>query len=172
MSKKKTALAGSGPTWKCPEPSLSPEHIAKLATSALPADVMARLHWRSLSDGRLEIDYLKPDGQPETCADGEPFRRHRSTAAAIANGAPLTIDRDNDKNPVVALRELADSTVVPEDLRETVIVALQRVDERTEAEDEAEIVGLLAEPQHMNMAEAELIRALQSDRDGGQEERY
>ena len=71
-----------------------------------------------------------------------------------------------------ALRELADSTVVPDDLRETVIVALQRVDERTEAEDEAEIVGLLAEPQHMNMAEAELIRALQSDRDGGQEERY
>ena len=93
-------------------------------------------------------------------------------ARAIANGAPLTIDRDNDKNPVVALRELADSTVVPEELRETVIVAPQRVDERTEAEDEAEIVGLLAEPQHMNMAEAELIRALQSDRDGGQEERY
>ncbi len=93
-------------------------------------------------------------------------------ARAIANGAPLTNDRDNDKNPVVALRELADSTVVPEDLRETVIVDLQRVDERTEAEDEAEIVGLLAEPQHMNMAEAELIRALQSDRDGGQEERY
>ncbi|MCG2662311.1 MAG: DNA-directed RNA polymerase subunit omega, partial [Brevundimonas sp.] len=49
---------------------------------------------------------------------------------------------------------------------------LQRVDERTEAEDEAEPVALLAEPQHMNMAEAELIRALQSDRDGGQEERY
>ena len=35
-----------------------------------------------------------------------------------------------------------------------------------------ETVALLAEPQHMNMAEAELIRALQSDRDGGQEERY
>ena len=93
-------------------------------------------------------------------------------ARAIANGAPLTIDRDNDKNPVVALREIADETVVPADLLETVVVALQRVDERTEAEDEAEIVGLLAEPQHMNMAEAELIRALQSDRDGGQEERY
>ena len=43
---------------------------------------------------------------------------------------------------------------------------------RTEAEDEAETVALLAEPQHMNMAEQELIRALQSDRDGGQEERY
>lgn len=93
-------------------------------------------------------------------------------ARAIANGAPLTLDRDNDKNPVVALREIAEETIKPDDLTETVVVALQRVDERTEAEDEAEIVGLLAEPQHMNMAEAELIRALQSDRDGGQEERY
>ena len=93
-------------------------------------------------------------------------------ARAIANGAALTLDRDNDKNPVVALREIAEDTVVPAELLETVVVALQRVDERTEAEDEAEIVGLLAEPQQMNMAEAELIRALQSDRDGGQEERY
>ena len=93
-------------------------------------------------------------------------------ARAIANGAALTLDRDNDKNPVVALREIAEDTVVPAELLETVVVALQRVDERTEAEDEAEIVGLLAEPQHMNMAEQELIRALQSDRDGGQEERY
>ncbi|MFN7388928.1 DNA-directed RNA polymerase subunit omega [Brevundimonas sp.] len=93
-------------------------------------------------------------------------------ARAIANGAALTLDRDNDKNPVVALREIAEETIKPDDLTETVVVALQRVDERTEAEDEAEIVGLLAEPQHMNMAEAELIRALQSDRDGGQEERY
>lgn len=93
-------------------------------------------------------------------------------ARAIANGAALTLDRDNDKNPVVALRELAEETIKPEDLRETVVVTLQRVDERTEAEDEAETVALLAEPQHMNMAEAELIRALQSDRDGGQEERY
>jgi DNA-directed RNA polymerase subunit omega len=93
-------------------------------------------------------------------------------ARAIANGAPLTLDRDNDKNPVVALREIAEETIRPEDLTETVVVALQRVDERTEAEDEPEFAGLLAEPQHMNMAEAELIRALQSDRDGGQEERY
>ena len=93
-------------------------------------------------------------------------------ARAIANGAALTLDRDNDKNPVVALREIAEETIKLDDLTETVVVALQRVDERTEAEDEAEIVGLLAEPQHMNMAEAELIRALQSDRDGGQEERY
>lgn len=93
-------------------------------------------------------------------------------ARAIANGAPLLLDRDNDKNPVVALREIAEDRVVPAELTETIVVALQRVDERTEAEDEAEVVALLAEPQHMNMAEQELIRALQSDRDGGQEERY
>ena len=93
-------------------------------------------------------------------------------ARMISSGSPLTVDRDNDKNPVVALREIADDTVVPDELRETIITTLQRVDERTEAEDEAETVALLASPQHMNMAEAELIRALQSDRDGGQEERY
>jgi DNA-directed RNA polymerase subunit omega len=93
-------------------------------------------------------------------------------ARMVSSGAQITVDLDNDKNPVVALREIADDTVVPDELRETIITTLQRVDERTEAEDEAETVALLAEPQHMNMAEAELIRALQSDRDGGQEERY
>jgi DNA-directed RNA polymerase subunit omega len=93
-------------------------------------------------------------------------------ARDVSAGSALTIDRDNDKNPVVALRELAEDTVKPDELQENIIVTLQRVDERTEAEDEAEVVALLAEPQHMNMAEAELIRALQSDRDGGQEERY
>ena len=93
-------------------------------------------------------------------------------AREVASGAALTIDRDNDKNPVVALREVAEDTVRPDELRETIITNLQRVDERTEAEDEAETVALLAEPQHMNMSEAELIRALQSDKEGGQEERY
>ena len=93
-------------------------------------------------------------------------------ARSISNGAALMLDRDNDKNPVVALRELAEDTVKPDELTESVVVTLQRVDERTEAEDEAETVALLAQPQHMNMAEADLIRALQSDRDGGQEERF
>ena len=113
----------------------------------------------------------------EDCVEKVPNRfglvllsAHR--ARAISAGAALLLDRDNDKNPVVALREIAEDKVDPAGLSENLIGTLQRVDERTEAEDEAEIVGLLAEPQHMNMAEAELIRALQSDRDGGQEERY
>ncbi len=53
-------------------------------------------------------------------------------------------------------------------LKETLIGTLQRVDERSEAEEEAETLALLADPQHMHMSEQELVRALQSDRDGGQ----
>jgi DNA-directed RNA polymerase subunit omega len=93
-------------------------------------------------------------------------------ARGISSGAPLLVDRDNDKNPVVALRELADDMVDPEELKEGLISTLQRVDERSEAEEEAETLALLADPTHMQMSELELVRALQSDRDGGQEERY
>ena len=113
----------------------------------------------------------------EDCVEKVPNRfslvllaAHR--ARAISAGAPLLVDRDNDKNPVVALREIADDVVDAEDLRENLIATLQRVDERTEAEEEAETLALLADPQHMQMSEQELVRALQSDRDGGQEERY
>jgi DNA-directed RNA polymerase subunit omega len=98
------------------------------------------------------------------------FAAHR--ARGISSGAQILVDRDNDKNPVVALREIADDVLVPDDLREGLIASLQRVDERSEAEEEAETLALLADPQHMHMSEQELVRALQSDRDGGQEERY
>ena len=93
-------------------------------------------------------------------------------ARAISAGAQILVDRDNDKNPVVSLREIADDVVDAEELREAVIGTLQRVDERSEAEEEAETLALLADPTHMQMSELELVRALQSDRDGGQEERY
>jgi DNA-directed RNA polymerase subunit omega len=93
-------------------------------------------------------------------------------ARAIAAGGALTIGRDNDKNPVVALREIAEDTVDANELRETLISSLQRVDEHSEAEEEAETLALLSDPSHMQMSEQELVRALQSDRDGGQEERY
>ncbi|OXE35739.1 MAG: DNA-directed RNA polymerase subunit omega [Phenylobacterium zucineum] len=93
-------------------------------------------------------------------------------ARAISAGSQIMVDRDNDKNPVVSLREIADDVVNSDDLRENLITSLQRVDERSEAEEEAETLALLADPTHMQMSELELIRALQSDRDGGQEERY
>jgi DNA-directed RNA polymerase subunit omega len=63
-------------------------------------------------------------------------------ARSIANGAALTIDRDNDKNPVVALREIADETVVLEHLKNALIKGHQRVPEQDEPEEE--IVELMA----------------------------
>lgn len=57
-------------------------------------------------------------------------------AREIAAGAPLTIERDNDKDPVVALREIADETVTPDELREAKIHDLQRYVERDEPEED------------------------------------
>jgi DNA-directed RNA polymerase subunit omega len=57
-------------------------------------------------------------------------------ARMIASGSALTIDRDNDKNPVVALREIADSTIVPDDLKEDLIHSLQKYVEVDEPEPE------------------------------------
>ena len=47
-------------------------------------------------------------------------------ARLISQGAAITIDRDNDKNPVVALREIADETLTPDDLKEDLIHSLQK----------------------------------------------
>ncbi len=57
-------------------------------------------------------------------------------ARMISSGSPITIDRDNDKNPVVALREIADETVSPEDLKEDLIHSLQKYTEVDEPEPE------------------------------------
>ena len=58
-------------------------------------------------------------------------------ARLISQGAAITIDRDNDKNPVVALREIADETLSPEDLKEDLIHSLQKHVEVDEPEPEA-----------------------------------
>jgi DNA-directed RNA polymerase subunit omega len=58
-------------------------------------------------------------------------------ARQISQGAAITIDRDNDKNPVVALREIADETLSPEDLKEDLIHSLQKHVEVDEPEVEA-----------------------------------
>ncbi len=78
----------------------------------------------------------------EDCVDKVPNRfelvllaAHR--ARALASGASLTIDRDNDKNPVVALREIADATVAPDDLQEDLIHSIQKFVEVDEPEASA-----------------------------------
>ena len=58
-------------------------------------------------------------------------------ARLISQGAQITIDRDNDKNPVVALREIADETLSPDDLKEDLIHSLQKHVEIDEPEPDA-----------------------------------
>jgi DNA-directed RNA polymerase subunit omega len=63
-------------------------------------------------------------------------------ARDIASGTTLTIDRDDDKNPVVALREIADDTIVLDDLREALVRGHQKHAEMDEPEEE--IIELMA----------------------------
>ncbi|MCO5063052.1 MAG: DNA-directed RNA polymerase subunit omega [Rhizobiaceae bacterium] len=58
-------------------------------------------------------------------------------ARLISQGAAITVPRDNDKNPVVALREIADEMLAPEDLKEDLIHSLQKHVEVDEPEAEA-----------------------------------
>ncbi len=56
----------------------------------------------------------------------------------ISAGAPLTLERDNDKNPVIALREIADETVSIEALSDALIQGMQRYVEIDEPEEESQ----------------------------------
>jgi DNA-directed RNA polymerase subunit omega len=75
----------------------------------------------------------------EDCVDKVPNRfelvllaAHR--ARGIANGGAITIEPENDKNPVIALREIAERTMPPEDLREGLIHSIQKNTEVDEPE--------------------------------------
>ena len=93
-------------------------------------------------------------------------------ARHISAGAPLSVDRDNDKNPVVALREIADEKLDLETLGESLVSGLQRVipsdddeggiEERV-SQTEAPAAPALPAPE---MDETAMLKALQSDRDG------
>jgi DNA-directed RNA polymerase subunit omega len=82
-------------------------------------------------------------------------------AREVSAGAQLTIDRDNDKNPVVALREIADGTVNLDDLSNSVVTGLQKHVENDEPEEEGQGFGvgagddLLAEMQQAQISEEE-----------------
>ena len=77
----------------------------------------------------------------EDCIERIPNRFDLVLAAAqrardISTGNPLTIDRDNDKNPVVALREIADETIDPDKLRDDIVKGLQKLTNPEFIEDE------------------------------------
>jgi DNA-directed RNA polymerase subunit omega len=62
-------------------------------------------------------------------------------ARMISSGSQITIDRDNDKNPVVALREIAETTISPEDLKEDLIHSLQKYVEVDEPESDMPLIA-------------------------------
>ena len=84
----------------------------------------------------------------EDCVDKVPNRFDlvllaAERARAISGGAELTVDRDRDKNPVVALREIAEQTIKPKELKESLVTGLQKI--LPDDEDEADEIGSLSQ---------------------------
>jgi DNA-directed RNA polymerase subunit omega len=93
----------------------------------------------------------------EDCVEKIPNRFELVAIAAqrarhISAGAALTIERDNDKNPVISLREIADETVDIKELKEDLIKSLQRHVDQDEPEDD--LVDDLAIRQEMGAGSA------------------
>jgi DNA-directed RNA polymerase subunit omega len=86
-------------------------------------------------------------------------------ARMIAGGASLTIERDRDKNPVVALREIAETRLTPDDLKEDLIHSMQKYVEVDEPEAEAvPLLGAGDSDDNISfdrMSEEDLLRGLE-----------
>ncbi|MCP3730372.1 DNA-directed RNA polymerase subunit omega [Sphingomonas sp. MG17] len=88
-------------------------------------------------------------------------------ARQISGGAELTLDRDRDKNPVVALREIAEETVRPDNLQEALVGSLQRVQiDDEEAPDEVGSLAASAEALRLTAAAPPRNQNLGADYDG------
>ena len=104
----------------------------------------------------------------EDCVDKIPNRfdlvmlaSHR--AREISSGSSIAVDRDNDKNPVVALREIADEMHSADELRERLIESNQTQIEVDEPEEDSMAMlmgGETDEPAEDDMSEEKLLRAL------------
>ena len=84
----------------------------------------------------------------EDCVDKVPNRFDLVLLAAqrareISGGAEITLERDRDKNPVVALREIAEQTVKPKELHESAVLNLQKI--LPDDDDEADEIGSLSQ---------------------------
>ncbi len=79
-------------------------------------------------------------------------------AREVSAGAPITVERDNDKNPVIALREIADETVELENLQEALIVSQQRHVEY-DLPEENEVIELLESESNMAGVQQEMPAA-------------
>lgn len=92
-------------------------------------------------------------------------------ARDIGAGAPMTVEKDNDKNPVIALREIAEETVSIEELQKSLVMGLQKYVEVEEPEDE-EIEIMAAEKelseldkQFSSMLEEQVLESLSMEAD-------
>lgn len=104
----------------------------------------------------------------EDCVDKVPNRFELVILAAhrareIGAGAPISIDRDNDKDPVVALREIAEETQGADTLRERLIESMRTQNEidMPEEDDMASRMGAHADrPQLDDLTEEQMLRQL------------
>jgi DNA-directed RNA polymerase subunit omega len=102
-------------------------------------------------------------------------------ARGMSAGAELLVERDNDKNPVVALREIADKKLVPADVREDLVGSLQKQVDIDEPEEEmlmtslaapcADGVEAAAPDEMVEMSEDDILAALQSLENAGPKDR-
>lgn len=89
-------------------------------------------------------------------------------ARMIREGSPLTIERDNDKDPVVSLREVAESSVDLKVVKEALISNLQEVRPGEENEREADRLALESAPA---ASEDDVLRAYQAEIEAGRDDR-
>ena len=82
----------------------------------------------------------------------------------ISSGEALLVERDNDKNPVVSLREIAEDKILPDDMKENIIHAMQKHVEVDEPEED--------DPDLLRAAEAKIVEAAAAvDLDKGVQEK-
>jgi DNA-directed RNA polymerase subunit omega len=89
-------------------------------------------------------------------------------ARMIREGSPLTVDRDNDKDPVVSLREIADKTIDLKLVKESLVAELQEVRPGEEEEREADLLALESAPA---ATEEDVMRAYQAELESGRDDR-
>ena len=93
-------------------------------------------------------------------------------ARSILTGAPLLVERDNDKDAVVALREIADEAISVKDLTEGLISSLQRVLPEEESSTETERMAIEHKKADEAISEVDMLKALTADRDGAPDNRF
>jgi DNA-directed RNA polymerase subunit omega len=110
----------------------------------------------------------------EDCVDKIPNRFSLVLLAAhrarnISSGSEPLVERDRDKDPVVALREIADGAVLPDEVRDSLVQLYQDVQPATQAEEEQDRLALSAP---VVSSEEDVLRALQQEAEAQRDERF